>query len=257
MPLGREVPSCLPPEEVDPLDPTAPPWRALEDPAGRRATADGVNASDTGFPRSALVVAGGAAMLALLAFVLAFGTNTGGTVVVDGGAALESPPAAGIAGQPADGSRAPEVVVEIVGAVDRPGVFRLPQGSRVGDLVDAAGGYGPRVDANRASHELNLAALLHDGDQVRVPSRDDPVTAGPLATTGAASGRGSGGDAPVDLNQATSAELEALPGIGPVTAGKIINSREEQPFAAVQDLRTRKLVGEKTFAQLKDLVTVR
>ena len=150
-------------------------------------------------------------------------------------------------------------MVEIVGAVERPGVFRLPADSRVGDLVAAAGGYGPRVDADRAGRELNLAAALQDGDQVRVPSRDDAAT--PSVRPAAGGGQRSGGgtargrtDRPEPGDRGASST--PCPGSGPVTAAKILASREEQPFAAVEDLRTRKLVGEKTFASLKDLVTV-
>ena len=195
----------------------------------------------------------------MASFLIALGSDAGGSVVVDGGSAVA--PAAGPDGTGASAAAiGPDVVVvEIVGAVERPGVFRLPVGTRVGDLVDAAGGFGPRVDTTRAG-TLNLAAVLRDGDQVRVPSRDDVTATGaPVANTGTpgGAGAGSGTSAPIDLNRATSAELEALPGIGPVTAAKILASREAAgPFTTVEDLRTRKLVGEKTFEQLKPLVTV-
>ena len=241
------------------MDPTAPPWRALEDPTERRAPQASSTPSPSRIPRSAVVVVGAAGMLAVLAFLLAFGTNAGGTVVVDGGTPLESQVSDSADGDPGSISSAdPELVVEIVGAVDRPGVYRLAPGSRIGDLVDVAGGYGARVDTDRASHELNLAAQLHDGDQVRVPSRDDAAVAGqPTSPAGPPVNGGSAAAGPLDLNRATSAELEALPGIGPVTAGKILASREEHAFGVVDDLRTRKLVGEKTFEKLNDLVTVR
>lgn len=242
------------------MDPTATPWRMLEDPVERTAVTAAPPEAPSRIPRSTLLIGGSAVLLAGLAFVLAFGTGAGGTVLVEGGASLESAAAIArdaTAPERGAGPDGPELVVEIVGAVDRPGVFRLPAGSRVGDLVDAAGGYSARVDTGRAGRELNLAARLHDGDQVRVPSRDDGEAGQHPAMGGTASGPESGGGGPLDLNRATSAELEALPGIGPVTAGKILSSREEQPFAAVQDLRTRKLVGEKTFEKLKDLVAVR
>jgi len=241
------------------VDPSATPWRVLEDPPGPGTGRTGVPVTDPAplgrVPRSALMTIAAAVALVVGAFVLAFGSGLTRSVAVVGGDPISRATAAavGTSDDPGGGS-ASVLVVEIVGAVERPGVFRLTVGSRIGDLVEAAGGYGPRVDTERARRELNLAATLKDGDQVRVPSRDDATS--PAATTDP--GRGGGGDGgPVDLNTATDAQLDELPGIGPVTTAKIIAAREEQPFAAVDDLRTRKLVGEKTFEQLKDLVTVR
>ena len=182
-----------------------------------------------------------------------------------GGGAVEGPPTSSDAG--ATESLPPQgggLVIDVAGAVAQPGLYHLPIGSRVGDAVDAAGGFGPRVDVDRVGQELNLAETLTDGQQVRVPSRDDPATASgggasgnAAGTGGSGSGSGGGAAALVNLNSATQAELEALPGIGPVTATKIIAAREETPFRSVDELRDRGLVGEKTFGQLQALVSVK
>ena len=248
------------------MDPSAAPWRVLEEAASPAdpvpATVDrepGGPAGHPSFPRSTLLIGGSAAGLAIVAFVLAFGSGSAGSVAIDGGAAFGSArPASSAPADPSGVSNAGRVlIVQVVGAVDRPGVYRLAAGSRVGELVAAAGGYGPRVDANRAGRELNLAALLHDGDQIRVPSRDDTSTSTRVPGGGGSDPSGGGAATrPIDLNRATAAELDTLPGIGPATAAKIVASREKQPFVAVEDLQTRKLVGSKTFAKLKDLVAV-
>jgi competence protein ComEA len=247
------------------VEPTAtPPWRVIDAVTGAEAPAaagSGAERPVQRLPSSTVLkialTAGAAIACAALAFVVAFAGSPGEAMIVDGGSTL---PIAGASGavEPGGGPGAgagSEIVVEIVGAVPRAGVFRLPAGSRVGDLVTAAGGYGPRVDTARAERELNLAATLRDGEQVRVPARDDAASA--ASSESAPGGDGGSAGAPVDLNHATQAELEALPGIGPATAQKIIAAREEAPFAAVEELRSRGVLGEKTFEKLREFVAVR
>jgi competence protein ComEA len=141
------------------------------------------------------------------------------------------------------------VVVQVVGAVVRPGVYSLPAGSRVADAIAAAGGYSTEVDPRAAETKLNLAAKLQDAQTIIVPRRGD--TAGGSAGTGTSTPSG-----PLNLNTATADQLDALPGIGPATAAKIIASRQERPFATVDDLVTRKLVSATTLAKFRDQVTV-
>lgn len=136
------------------------------------------------------------------------------------------------------------VVVDVVGAVARPGVVRLPAGSRVLDALLAAGGMTGDADL----FAVNKAAVLRDGMRIYVPRPGEQVPAGSLGTPA---------ETRLDINRASEAELVSLPGIGPTTAAKIVRSREAKPFARPEELQTRGLVTARTYADLKDLVTTR
>lgn len=138
-----------------------------------------------------------------------------------------------------------ELVVDVGGAVVRPGLHRLDPGDRVGDAIDAAGGYAPRVDLVQAGESLNLAQPLEDGVKVLVPELGNEAR----ASSNDEDGR-------IDLNRADQGELESLPGIGPVTAGKIIDARSSAPFGSVRELRGRGVVGQAVYDDIKDLVRV-
>jgi competence protein ComEA len=155
------------------------------------------------------------------------------------------PPPVVDASEPSATPTAPAfVVVDVVGAVARPGVVRLPAGSRVLDALLAAGGMTGEADL----FALNKAALLRDGMRIYVPKPGEQLPAGSL---------GSPAESKIDINRASESELVALPGIGPSTASKIVRSRETKPFARVEELQTRGLVTARVFADIKDLVTTR
>jgi competence protein ComEA len=138
------------------------------------------------------------------------------------------------------------VVVDVVGAVRRPGLYRLTETSRVADAVARAGGATPKAQLDL----VNLAAPISDGEQIVVPRRGAGSPA--AGAGGAAAGVPAG---PVHLNSATLEQLDSLPGVGPVTAQKILDYRQEHgPFASVDELDAVSGIGPARLEQLRDLV---
>ena len=146
------------------------------------------------------------------------------------------------------------LVVHVAGAVHTPGVYTLPGGARVIDGLRAAGGAAPGADLS----SINLARALTDGERVYIPRRGEtpPPEAAGGATAQSGGGAGTSGGK-VNLNSATAAELEALPGIGQVLAQRIVDYRTQHgPFRSVRDLLKVEGIGEKKFDSIKDHVTV-
>jgi len=174
------------------------------------------------------------------------GLDSGSGATPDGAAAGQDGSLAGTAAHAdADGG----VVVHVAGAVASPGVVRLAAGSRVLDALTAAGGAAPDADLTL----LNLARVLVDGEQVLVSRPGDvPAAAAVPAGTPDAAAPGT----PVDLNTADAAALDALPGIGPVLAQRIVEHRSERPFGSVDELADVRGIGPTALERLRDLVRV-
>lgn len=162
--------------------------------------------------------------------------------------------------EPAEEATPPaSVVVYVSGAVMTPGLVEVPQGSRVGDALAAAGGFDETADPSA----LNLARVVEDGEQIDVPTRDERSAQESAATEGQGSGSGASSPASskttglVNINTATQAELESLPGVGPSTAKKIIDDRTANgPFKKKEDLKRVSGIGEKKYASLESNITV-
>jgi competence protein ComEA len=167
-----------------------------------------------------------------------------------GAGAPEPPPSAPIVAEKPPREQAPRVVVHVVGAVRRPGLYRLREGSRIADALSRAGGATRKADLAL----VNLAAPVADGVQVVVPRRLPTAPAGAPAST--ASGTpGATAQGPVHLNTATLEQLDALPGVGPVTAQKILDYRQQNGgFASVDELDAVPGIGPARLDQLRESV---
>lgn len=141
------------------------------------------------------------------------------------------------------------IVVHITGAVPRPGVYALPDGARVQDGISAAGGFLAEAEKS----QINLAGLLEDGAKLDIPYIEgaSPVLATPMPEVVTSTTE------LINLNTASQAELESLPGIGPTTALKIIEYRDANgPFLNAEDIINVSGIGPGTYERIKDLITV-
>ncbi len=175
-----------------------------------------------------------------------------------GAVRIEAPP-------PLPTPTAIRLAVHVTGAVRRPAVVRLSEGARVADAVAAAGGL-----ADDASPDLNLAAPLADGSQVVVPRQGEaaadavraPPAAGPGAAGGGAAASAGAGGGPaggaIDVNRADAAALDALPGVGPALAARIVAWRTANgPFRSPEDLLSVSGIGDRTLERLRGAIVVR
>lgn len=182
-------------------------------------------------------------MLALLGV----GAAVVGAVVTPGGQTVEVVSAVESTDEPTDALSVDVVVLHVIGAVAEPGIVELELGSRVVDAIASAGGPAPDADLSG----VNLARIVADGEQLRVPRVGEVPVAAPGAAPGVAS------DGRVNINTADATALETLPGVGPALAARIIAWRDENgPFRSVDELSAVSGIGEKTLDGMRDQATV-
>lgn len=142
---------------------------------------------------------------------------------------------------------AAQIAIDIEGAVIKPGVYKLPQGSIIQDILVASGGLSLDADRDFVAKNINLAGKLTDGAKIYIPKLDETTNQSTPQVLGVGGGGGE-----ININTASAESLDTLPGIGPVTANKIIDNR---PYLTINDLLDKKLVSEKVFTQIKDKIT--
>jgi competence protein ComEA len=206
------------------------------------------------------------AYVAVAAVVVAIGVRyvvlprASGTGGGEGVALAALPSAASSPAGPSAAAAAPSsasaaaVVVYVCGAVRSPGIVRLPAGARVADALELAGGASGRAQLDG----VNLAAKVADGQQILVPERGAAPAAGSVAPASASGASSAGAPAaPVNINTATLEQLDALQGVGPSTAQKIIDYRTSNgPFKRIDEIKDVPGIGDAKFTAMKDSITV-
>ncbi|TEU02954.1 ComEA family DNA-binding protein [Candidatus Woesebacteria bacterium] len=147
-----------------------------------------------------------------------------------------------------------EIVVEVAGAVEKPGVYKLTKGVRIEDALISAGGISADADRLWMERSLNRAAKLIDGQKIYIPRKDEQISGVSTSNSGGyqtiSSSQGSG---LVNVNAASQKELESLWGIGPVTAQNIV---EQRPYSSVEELLTKKILKSNVYERNKDKLSV-
>jgi competence protein ComEA len=184
------------------------------------------------------------------------GSSTSGSGDAKGVSGTSDGETSGPVGSTGEGSTTTgaDVTLHVAGAVNRPGLVSVPEGSRVADAAAAAGGLGAAADVER----VNLAATVVDGSRVFIPAvgQEIPPEVPVSPDTDSSNGEPTA-DAPIDLNAADAAALEALPGVGPATAAAIVKHREDNGrFITVESLLDVRGIGEAKLEAMRDLVTV-
>ena len=148
-----------------------------------------------------------------------------------------------------------EITIDVSGAVNEPGIYTLVDGSRIKDAIEKAGGLSDSADQEFVEKSFNLAAMLKDGSKLYIPEVGESIGSSAdnsgAQTIQAVAGMDSQGL--ININSASENELDKLPGVGPVTAGKIIDGR---PYTAIEELRERKIVSGSVYEKIKDQVSV-
>lgn len=140
----------------------------------------------------------------------------------------------------------PKIKIDVSGAVQTPGVYVLDPGARVEDALRAAGGISNQADPEKLSKTINLAQSLVDGMKIYIPSVDDPQG-------GVVAGISTGGSSMVNINSASLDELDKLPGVGSVTAQRVVDNR---PYQRVEELLSKRVVSKAVFEKIKGLIGI-